>query len=66
MDHPDDQGDRPDLISTPAAAARLGVGAGAVRALAAAGELTSYRIGRLVKIDAASVEAYLARQRVTR
>ena len=49
------------LISTTRAAALLNVSPNTVRALIAAGRFKGYKVGRLVKVDAAEIDAYLDR-----
>lgn len=53
-----------ELVSTAETAKRLGVSSNTVRALVADGDLTGYRIGRVVRIDSDSVETFLARNRM--
>jgi excisionase family DNA binding protein len=49
------------LISTTKAAERLDVSSNTVRAFIADGRFKGYKVGRLVKVDAAEIEAYLDR-----
>jgi excisionase family DNA binding protein len=49
------------LISTTKAAERLNVSPNTIRALIADGRFNGYRVGRLVKVDAAEIEAFLDR-----
>ena len=49
------------LISTPKAAERLNISPNTIRKLIAAGRLTGYKVGRLVKVDSVEIEAYLDR-----
>lgn len=49
------------LISTTKAAAMLNVSPNTVRAFIADGRFRGYKVGRLVKVDAAEIEAYLDR-----
>ena len=49
------------LVSTTEAAERLDVSPNTVRAFIADGKFKGYKVGRLVKIDAAEIEAYLDR-----
>jgi len=54
----------PQLLRVEDVAARLSVCTRTVRALVRDGSLVVYRVGRAVRIDTASVEAYLCRHRV--
>lgn len=47
------------LISTTRAAVLLNISPNTVRALIAQGRFKGYKVGRLVKIDAAEIESYL-------
>lgn len=47
------------LISTTRAAALLNISPNTVRALIAQGRFKGYKVGRLVKVDAAEIESYL-------
>ncbi|WP_083443290.1 helix-turn-helix domain-containing protein [Mycolicibacterium aurum] len=49
------------LISTTKAAGLLNVSPNTVRSFIGAGRLKGYKVGRLVKVDAAEIEAYLDR-----
>lgn len=49
------------LISTTKAAALLNVSPNTVRSFIADGKLKSYKVGRLIKVDAAEINAYLDR-----
>lgn len=49
------------LISTTKAAELLNVSPNTVRALIAQGRFKGYKVGRLVKVDAAEIETYLDR-----
>lgn len=49
------------LISTTKAAQLLNVSPNTVRTLIANGRFKGYKVGRLVKVDAAEVEAFLDR-----
>ncbi|WP_081396240.1 helix-turn-helix domain-containing protein [Mycobacterium colombiense] len=49
------------LISTTKAAELLNISPNTVRAFIADGKFKGYKIGRLVKVDAAEIEAYLDR-----
>jgi excisionase family DNA binding protein len=49
------------LISTTKAPDLLNVSANTIRALIADGRFNGYRVGRLVKVDAAEIEAFLDR-----
>lgn len=49
------------LISTTRAAVQLNVSPNTVRALIAQGRFKGYKVGRLVKVDAAEIETYLDR-----
>ncbi|WP_083073555.1 helix-turn-helix domain-containing protein [Mycobacterium heidelbergense] len=49
------------LISTTVAAERLDVSPNTVRAFIADGKFKGYKVGRLVKVDATDIEAYLDR-----
>ena len=49
------------LISTTLAAERLNVSPNTVRQFIADGKFKGYKVGRLVKVDAAEIEAYLDR-----
>jgi excisionase family DNA binding protein len=49
------------LISTTKAAERLDVSPNTVRQFIADGRFKGYKVGRLVKVDAAEIEAYLDR-----
>nr|WP_109401005.1 helix-turn-helix domain-containing protein [Mycolicibacter sinensis] len=50
---------RRQLISTTKAAERLNVSPNTIRQFIADGKLKGYKVGRLVKVDAAEIEAYL-------
>jgi excisionase family DNA binding protein len=54
----------PQLLRVEDVALRLSVCTRTVRALVRDGSLVVYRVGRAVRIDTASVEAYLCRHRV--
>lgn len=49
------------LISTTRAATLLNVSPNTVRTLIAQGRFKGYKVGRLVKVDAAEIESYLDR-----
>ncbi|ASW94671.1 helix-turn-helix domain-containing protein [Mycobacterium intracellulare] len=49
------------LISTTKAAERLDVSPNTVRQFVADGRFKGYKVGRLVKVDAAEIEGYLDR-----
>ncbi|KAA1428629.1 helix-turn-helix domain-containing protein [Mycolicibacter arupensis] len=50
---------RRQLISTTKTAERLNVSPNTIRALIADGKFKGYKVGRLVKVDAAEIEEYL-------
>ncbi|MGE0216563.1 helix-turn-helix domain-containing protein [Mycolicibacterium sp.] len=49
------------LISTTKAAALLNVSPNTIRSFIGAGRFKGYRVGRLVKVDVAEIDAYLDR-----
>lgn len=53
-----------EYASTAAVARRLGVASATVRALVNDGALVGVRVGRLLRVELASVDAYLEAQRV--
>lgn len=54
------------LLTDDEARSRLGLSLTQVRRLRRAGDLTSVRIGRAVRVTASSVDAFIARSAVTR
>lgn len=56
----------PEYLPTRVVAARLGVSAATVRDLISAGAIEGVRVGRLLRVEAASVDRYLSQQRVGR
>jgi excisionase family DNA binding protein len=48
------------LISTAAAAERLGVSPNTVRSLIAQGLIKGYKVGRLIKLDSEAVEDFIS------
>jgi excisionase family DNA binding protein len=57
---------RPRLIGTDDAAALLDCSAVTIRTLIDSGELKGHRVGRLIKVNADSVDEYLDRQTIRR
>jgi excisionase family DNA binding protein len=56
----------PQLRDVAAVARRLGISTKSVRRAIAAGELTAHRLGRLLRVADADLEAYLAKRRLVR